>query len=116
MSASDSDTSDDDSSLTFEPLQKELENMLEELNGTIAIMEKVKKEVCQPHNLFEDLHLKNALHEYLANWKAEGRLSPSGSSVRLTEVEAHSLQIPFTEETTNIYEICCALVGKILCC
>ncbi len=112
----DSDTSDDDSSLTFEPLEAELEDMLKELDKTIAIMENVKKEVCQPHDLFEDLHLKNILHEYLANWKAEGRLSPSGSSVRLTEVEAHSLQLPFTEEPTNIYNICCALVGKILHC
>jgi hypothetical protein len=114
-----SDTdSDDDSPLTFEPLQQELEDMLEVLDQTIESLHKVKKEVCEPHNLFEELHLKSFLHQYLMNWKAEGRLSPSGSSVTLTEDEAKKLQLPFTVGFENpsirIYTICCAMVDLLL--
>jgi hypothetical protein len=103
--------SDDESPLTFEPLEKELKDMLEVLNETIESLEKVKKEVCIPHNLFEELHLKSLLHTHLMNWKAEGRLSQSGSTVRLTEDEAKEFHIPYSTEPVSIYTICCALVN-----
>jgi len=106
--------SDDDSSLTFEPLQTELEDMLEVLNDTIHKLEKVKKEVCMPNDLYEELHLKPLLHTYLMTWKAEGRLSPSGSTVVLTEQEAKDLNIPFTNEPTSIYTICAVMVNKVI--
>jgi hypothetical protein len=110
---SDSD-SDDDSPLSFEPLQQELEDMLAVLNQTIDGLEKVKKEVCTPHDLFDELHLKTLLHIHLMNWKAEGRLSPSGSTVRLTEEEAKELRIAFTKEPVSIYTVCCAMVNLVL--
>jgi hypothetical protein len=106
--------SDDETPLTFEPLQQELEDMLEVLDQTIESLHKVKKEVCETHNLFEDLHLKFFLHEFLMNWKAEGRLSPSGSSVVLNEAEAYQLHLPFTNQPVSIYMICCAMVEVLL--
>jgi hypothetical protein len=48
------------------------------------------------------------------NWKAEGRLSPSGSTVCLTEEEAKELRIAFTVEPVSIYTICCAMVDLVL--
>lgn len=105
--------SEDESPLTFEPLQQELEDMLEVLDQTIHSLEKVKKEVCTPHSLFEELDLKKLLHSYLMNWKDEGRLSPSGSTVRLTEDEAKELHLPFTDQPVSIYTICCAMVELV---
>lgn len=113
-SVSDTESDDDSPSpLCFEPLQRELEDMLEVLNQTIHGLERVKKEVCTPHNLFDELNLKSLLHIHLMNWKAEGRLSPSGFTVCLTEEEAKELRIPFTEHI-SIYTICCAMVDLIL--
>jgi hypothetical protein len=110
-----SDTeSDDDPYVNFEPLQQELEDMLEVLNQTIDGLERVKKEVCTPHDLFDELNLKPLLHIHLMNWKAEGRLSPSGSTVCLTEEEAKELRIAFTVEPVSIYTICCAMVDLVL--
>ncbi len=112
-SVSDSE-SDDDSLLSFEPLTQELTAMLDVLDQTIHSLEKVKKEVCMPHNLYEQLHLKTLLHIHLMNWKAEGRLSQSGSTIRLTEEEAKEFHIPYTMEPVSIYTICCAMVELIL--
>ena len=111
MSVSDSD---DDSPLSFEPLTQELTAMLDVLDQTINSLEKVKKEVCTPHNLYEELNLKPLLHIHLMNWKAEGRLSQSGFTVRLTEDEAKELHIPYSKEPVSIYTICCAMVELIL--
>jgi hypothetical protein len=105
-----SESESDESPLTFEPLQQELEDMLEVLDQTIHSLEKVKKEVCTPHSIYEDLTLKTLLHSHLMNWKSEGRLSPSGSTVRLTEDEAKELHIPFTDQPISIYKICYAMV------
>jgi hypothetical protein len=106
--------SDDDSTLNFEPLQKELEGMLEILDQTIHGLERVKKEVCTPHDLYDQLNLKSLLHIHLMNWKAEGRLSQSGSTVRLTEEEAKEFHIPYSTEPVSIYTICCAMVELVL--
>lgn len=106
--------SEDDSPFTFDPLQKELKGMLELLDQTIDGLERVKKEVCTPHDLFDELNLKPLLHIHLMNWKAEGRLSPSGSTVRLTEEEAKEFRISFTVEPISIYAICCAMINLVL--
>ena len=98
-SVSDTESDDDSPSpLCFEPLQRELEDMLEVLNQTIHGLERVKKEVCTPHNLFDELNLKSLLHIHLMNWKAEGRLSPSGFTVCLTEEEAKEFKEKLNEK------------------
>lgn len=90
----------------------------EQINGTIDSLYHLQKKVHAAEHTHQDLYkvtgLRDILHEYIPFWKEEGRLSTSGSLVRLTPKEKNTLSLQDEGEWTSVYIVAMAMLEYAL--
>lgn len=90
----------------------------EEINGTIDSLHHLQKKVHAAEHTHQDLYkvtgLRDILHQYIPFWKEEGRLSTSGSLVRLSPKEKKTLSLQAEGEWTSVYTVAVAMLEYAL--
>jgi len=97
-----------------------LKALEDELSYTIQGIQKLQKKVHAAEHTHQDLYkvtgLHDILHQFIPFWKEEGRLSTSGSLVRLTKEERRRLELDRkdTQEWISIYTVANAMLKVCL--
>lgn len=112
---SDEINSEDETEFTMQPIRNALLDMFDELTAAVDSMKKVSKEIHQPQDLYESLHIHSLLHKYLPKWKEEQRMDATGLFIRLNDKEASFFDI-FTEDEckVSVYELCYRMAHKCI--